>query len=336
MPNRRHFLDDITTGLFGIGLAHLLTGGLGSAQETGSTPSDWQPGQGQTHFSPRARRVLQIFCPGTASHIDLWEHKPALDEWHGRPLPGAEGFVSFQGKNGNLMRSPWPFVRCGESGKAITSLLPRMGAHVDDIAFVHSLKSKSNTHGPGCIFMNTGHVQEGFPSAGAWASYALGSENHNLPTYVAMPDIRGEPPNGQANWSNGFLPAQHQAIVLSAGQPIRNLEQPTRIGADEEQATRELLARLNERHLQQHPGRTDLSARIDAYRLAAPCSCRPRKSAIWMQSHSRCIGCTEPTMPILSRLRMPATACLRGDCWNEECATSTCTARRGRRGSTGC
>ncbi len=88
------------------------------------------------------------------------------------------------------------------------------------------MTSKTNTHGPGCVFMNTGHPTEGFPAAGAWASYALGSDNENLPTYVAVPDLRGEPPNGKANWSNGFLPARHQAIVLSAQQPIRNLDPP--------------------------------------------------------------------------------------------------------------
>ncbi|HAV64356.1 MAG TPA: DUF1501 domain-containing protein, partial [Verrucomicrobiales bacterium] len=78
--------------------------------------------------------------------------------------------------------------------------------HVDDIAFVHSMTSRTNTHGPGCVFMNTGFSREGFPSAGAWVSHALGSANDNLPTFIAMPDIRGEPPNGKANWSNGFLP----------------------------------------------------------------------------------------------------------------------------------
>ena len=88
----------------------------------------------------------------------------------GEPLPGEENFLSFQGKNGNLMQSPWPFVPAGESGKKISSMLPHLQQHVDRIAFVHSLSSKSNTHGPGCIFMNTGHVAEGFPAAGSWLS----------------------------------------------------------------------------------------------------------------------------------------------------------------------
>jgi hypothetical protein len=131
------------------------------------------------------------------------------------------------------------------------------------------MTSKSNTHGPGCIFMNTGNVQEGFPSAGAWTSYALGSANDNLPTYVCIPDIRGEPPNGKANWTNGFLPARHQAIVLAAQQPIRNLETPDSISPAEEQATRRLLSQLNQFDAADHPGESELQARIAAYELAA-------------------------------------------------------------------
>ena len=203
---RRHFLGDVTTGLGGVGLIDLL------AKNSGADTSNWQAGKGQTHHPPRAKRVLQIFCPGAASHMDLWEHKPSLEKYHGQPLPGEEDFVSFQGKNGNLMKSPWPFVQKGETGKFISSMLPHMADHVDDIAFFHGMHSKTNTHGPGCVFMNTGHETEGFPGAGAWTSYALGSENENLPAYVAITDIRGEPPNGKANWSNGFLPARHQAI----------------------------------------------------------------------------------------------------------------------------
>jgi hypothetical protein len=267
--SRRGFLGNVYTGLAGIGLAHLL-GDEATADRTSADPAwAWQAGKGLTHHGPRASRVLQIFCPGAASHMDLWEHKPELDRYHGQPLPGEENFVSFQGKNGNLMKSPWPFVACGESGKRVSSLLPQMARHVDDIAFVHSMTSKTNTHGPGCVFMNTGHVQEGFPAAGAWVGYALGSANDNLPTYVAIPDIRGEPPNGKANWSNGFLPARHQAIEMSAQQPIRNLERPDEISAAEEEATRAALRVMNQRHAAANPGNSELQARMAAYELAA-------------------------------------------------------------------
>ncbi len=269
--SRRGFLADSYRGLAGIGLAGLLSADvLADTAPVGINNADQRrPGRGVAQFPAHAKRVLQIFCPGGASHIDLWEHKPALTKFHGKPLPGEEGAVTFQGKNGNLMQSPWPFAPVGQSGKMISTLLPNVSRHVDDIAFIHSMQSKTNTHGPGCVFMNTGSIFEGFPTAGAWIGYALGSENENLPTYVAIPDIRGEPPNGKANWSNGFLPAQHQAVVMSAQQPIRNIQPPPGISPDEERATRDFLRQLNEQHAAQHPGLSELRARINSYELAA-------------------------------------------------------------------
>jgi len=265
--SRRRFLGNVTTGLMGVGLSHLLGSESLMAQKAASKA--WRPGTGMTHLKPRAKRVLQIFCPGAASHMDLWEHKPMLEKYDGRPLPGEENMVSFQGKNGPLMRSPWEFEPAGESGKMFSTMLPHMEQHVDDIAFFHGMQSKTNTHGPGCVFVNTGHPTEGFPSAGAWVSYALGSMVDNLPTYVAIPDIRGEPPNGKANWSNGFLPAKHQAITMAAYSPIRNLEQPEMIGDAEEKGTRDLLKYLNTRHASLRPEETELQARMGAYELAA-------------------------------------------------------------------
>jgi hypothetical protein len=119
------------------------------------------------------------------------------------------------------------------------------------------------------VFVNTGHVAEGFPAAGAWASYALGSANENLPAYVALPDVRGEPPNGKANWSNGFLPASHQGVILGADTPVRNLKPPAGIEAREDAATRDFLGSLNANHAASRPGDSDLAARIAAYKLAA-------------------------------------------------------------------
>jgi len=276
--SRRGFLGNIYSALSGIGLAHLLAGDLlGSGipqrkldvQGTRAGASDWQPGRGWTHFAPRAKRVLQIFCPGAASHMDLWEHKPALEKHDGQLLPGEENAFSFQGKNGTLMRSPWPFRPAGQTGKMLSTMLPHMARHADDIAFIHSMHSTTNTHGPGCVFMTTGEATEGFPGAGAWMSYALGSANENLPTYVAIPDIRGEPPNGKANWSNGFLPAEHQAIVMSQQQSIRSLARPPEVTLREERGTRDFLQLINARHAGANPGNSELQARMAAYELAA-------------------------------------------------------------------
>lgn len=262
--SRRGFLGGSFTAMAGLGLFNLLQrDGLSAESES------WQPGVAKTHFPAKAKRVLQIFCPGAASHLDLWDYKPELFKRSGQPLPGEENLVSFQGKNGNLMAPPWEFVPCGQTGKRISSLLPHMAKHVDDMAFIHSMTSKTNTHGPGCVLMNTGHAQEGFPSAGAWLGYALGSANDNLPTYVALPDLRGEPPNGKANWSNGFLPAKHQAMVMASHLDIRNLKRPVDITAEEDTASREFLKVLNTEHLATHPGDSSLSARMAAYELAA-------------------------------------------------------------------
>lgn len=248
---RRAFLGCMSTGLMGIGMADLLA-------ET--RPSGYRP---------KAKRVLQVFCPGAASHLDLWDYKPDLIKHHGQPLPGEGEMVSFQGKNGNLMQSPWAFQRRGQCGKHLSSLLPELGEFADEMAFVHSMHSKSNTHGPGCLFMNTGFVQEGFPSAGSWMSYALGRENDNLPTYVAIPDVRGEPPNGKANWNSGFLPAQHQGVSINAANPIRNLKLPAGISLAKEEASREFLRMLNQKHLTEREGDSELAARMASYELAA-------------------------------------------------------------------
>jgi hypothetical protein len=249
------------TGLTGIALAVLL-------KEQGLLAED-APSAGGPHFVPKAKRVIQIFCPGAVSPMDTFDYKPELQRLSGQPLPGEEKFVSFQGANGNLMKSPWKFHQRGNTGKWVAETLPRLGELVDDMAFIHSMTAKSNTHGPACCQMNTGFVAEGFPSVGAWVSYALGTENQNLPAYVAIPDIRGIPPSGPANWTSGFLPAAHQGVVFSASEPIRNLERPASISSEAEAESRKLLGLLNRMHEEDHPGNSELGARVAAYELAA-------------------------------------------------------------------
>lgn len=253
--NRRDFFSHLGSGLAGVAFAWL----NGGQQAQGAV----------THHPAKAKRVIQIFCPGAASHIDLWDWKPELERLSGQPMPGGATEVTFQGKNGNLMRSPWEFVPRGKSGKRISSMLPELGKVVDDIAFIHSMTSRTNTHGPGCVFMNSGFIFEGFPSAGAWVSYALGAANENLPAFVAIPDVRGIPPSGPANWTSGFLPAQHQAVSFSASDPIRNLDRPSNVTAQADEETRSFLRTLNGEHAHRYPGNADLTGRIAAYELAA-------------------------------------------------------------------
>ena len=137
------------------------------------------------------------------------------------------------------------------------------------MCFVHSLTSKTNTHGPGEMFLSTGFTAEGFPSLGSWVSYALGTENHDLPAYVAIPDPRGVPQQGPANWANGFLPAVYQGTAFNADRPIPHLARPAGLAAGDDRAARDFLRVLNDEHLKRNPGDAELSARIASYELAA-------------------------------------------------------------------
>jgi hypothetical protein len=210
-----------------------------------------------------------IFCSGAVSQIDTFDYKPELVKRHGEPMPGAEGLITFQGQQGNLNRSPWEFRPYGKSGKMVSDLVPHLGALADEMCFIHSLTGKTNTHGPGENFMGTGFTLDGFPSMGAWATYALGSENDTLPAYVAIPDPRGAPQSAGNFWGPGFLPAAFQGTDFNATSPLRNLARPTSVSESTDVSTREFIAGLNRHHLKRFPGDSELAARISSYELAA-------------------------------------------------------------------
>jgi hypothetical protein len=270
--DRRDFLAHLGSGLGGIALVSLLAE-HGRANDRSPVRPDIRPdaplAARPSHFAPRARRILHIFCSGACSHLDTWDYKPELMKRHGQPLPGQEGLITFQGPQGGLARSPYHFRPHGQCGKYVSDLLPRLADCVDEMCFIHSMTAKANTHGPAEAQMNTGFTQEGFPSMGAWVGYALGSENRDLPAFVAIPDPRGVPQIGPANWSSGFLPAAFQGTPFSADQPIGNLRPPGKPAPRREQAVRDFLHVMNEEHLRRNPGDSDLAARIAAYELAA-------------------------------------------------------------------
>jgi hypothetical protein len=271
--DRRAFLGDLGTGLGGIALAALLGEQGLLADDRAPLRPAIRPGAPLAarppHFPAKAKRVVHLFCSGACSHLDTWDYKPELLKRDGQPLPGGDTLVTFQGRQGNLARSPYAFRSRGQSGKHVSDLLPRLAECVDDICFLHSMTARSNTHGPAEAQMNTGFTLEGFPSAGAWVSYALGTENQDLPAFVAIPDPRGVPQIGPANWSNGFLPAVFQGTAFSADRPIPNLAAPAGVPAADERASRDFLRRLNEGHLRRNPGDMELGARIASYELAA-------------------------------------------------------------------
>jgi hypothetical protein len=222
------------------------------------------------HFGAKAKRVLVIFCSGACSQLESWDWKPELARMDGKPLPGAkDSFLTFQGENGNLVRPLYDFKPRGQSGKMVSDMFPHLAELADEMCFIHSMTAKSNTHGPAENQMSTGFTLDGFPSMGSWSSYALGSDADDLPAFVAIPDPRGVPQAGVNHWSNGFLPAVFQGTAFNTKKPIYNLSAPTGVSADADAAARDVLRRLNDRHLQHYPGDFELSARIASYELAA-------------------------------------------------------------------
>ena len=269
--NRRGFLGDSATLLGSAALATLLSGDLAPAADTPIAPSI-QPGRPHAarhaHFPPHARQVLMIFCSGGFSSIDSFDYKPELVRRHGEPLPGKK-LITFQGEQGRLTRPLYPFRPRGQCGKMVSSLVDHLGEFADEMCFVHSVTTKTNSHGPAENVMSTGFTLDGFPSIGAWVSYALGSEASDLPAFVAIPDPRGKPQSSVNNWGPGFLPAAFQGTDFNAAQPIRNLARPASISPAADAATRRFLDSLNRKHLDRFPGDSQLAARIASYQLAA-------------------------------------------------------------------
>lgn len=225
--------------------------------------------------APRAKAVIQIFCPGGMSQVDTFDYKPELVKRAGKPFDPNGELQFFASKPGNCQPSFWPFRKHGESGLWMSDLFPKLAQRVDDLAFIYSMHSKTALHGPACFMMNTGFTLPGFPSMGSWVTYGLGTENENLPAFVVLPDPRGLPPGGIINWGAGFLPAMYQATTLDSRadrQPISDLFPPqdfAEVTSKSDQAGLDFLQQLNQQHLAERPGNTDLEARMAAYELAA-------------------------------------------------------------------
>lgn len=269
--NRRELLWN-AGGLGGIALAYLL-GADGALADTAGYGSGRPEFRGGLHHMARAKRVVQLFMSGAASQCDTFDYKPALIKRNGLPFDPGGKIQLFQSAPGSIMRSPWEWKQHGKSGRWVSDLLPNLAGCVDDMALLYAMVSKSNVHGPATFMQNTGFVLPGFPSAGAWVSYGLGSLNQDLPAFVVLPDSRGVPPNGPANWGSGFLPASTQgtAIRMGAEQPIHDLFPAAghEITAGSEKEGLALLKQLNGAHQAEHPDDSRLSARIMSYELAA-------------------------------------------------------------------
>ncbi len=213
---------------------------------------------------------------GGASQMDLFDYKPALFRRAGESFnPGSGDRVEAPtSEPGKVLKPPFEFRQHGQSGRWVSSLLPHLAGCVDDLAFLMAMQSRTNVHGPGSYLMNTGFLLPGFPSFGAWVSYALGSESDNLPAFVVLPDTKGLPYNQRGNFSAGFLPVTHQGTVISTAgaTPIHDLRAPASARYITPEADRDglaLLQKLNRQHLAENSADSRLEARIQAYELAA-------------------------------------------------------------------
>jgi hypothetical protein len=274
--SRREFLFEAGCGISGVALAHLLDqqGLLAAnlseacaAKPLGSNPYALK----SPHFAPRAKAVISLFMTGGPSAVDLWDYKPSLVKYAGEPLDGkVHGDINVrQGYPGPLMPSPFEFKRFGQSGKLVSEVFPNIGQHVDEIAFIHSVYGKSNDHVQAHYEMQSGQIRVGFPSAGSWITYGLGTESTSLPAFVVINDPRGGPIGGPTNWSAGYMPAAYQGTIFrAAGDPIVDLKPVQGMTPETQRARLDLLAKLNELDMEKYPGSSDLAARISSYELA--------------------------------------------------------------------
>ena len=227
---------------------------------------------GTLHHPPKAKRVIQLFMGGAASHLDTFDFKPALIRHHGEKSDFGEHVEAFQNGLGPWMQSPFAFTRHGQSGKHLSEAVAPLGEVVDDLAFVHNLVGKTGVHSQATYLQATGFQRPGFPGMGSWVSYALGSENENLPTFVVLPDHRGYASNGPKNWASAFLPTHTQGTTIfpQRENPIPDLHPKAAfVTPASHRAGIDLINQLNAGYAETRPGDDRLEARIQTYELAA-------------------------------------------------------------------
>ena len=260
--SRRKLLEMSGLGLGTIALATLL-----KADKDRRIYSDLKPRKG--HFPGTAKAVIQFVQNGGPSQMDLFDPKPELTKWSGKPHP--DGVEIHQPNNANvLLASPFQFRKHGQSGIELGETLPHLATVADDICVIRSMHTEHNNHPEGLNMLLTCRIFPGRPVLGAWVSYALGTENQNLPAFVVLRDPEGYSTLGKQLWTSGWLPALYQGVEFSStGTPVRHLHPtvPPPPGAQRERL--DTLAKLNQMHQQRHSGDSELEARIQNYELAA-------------------------------------------------------------------
>ena len=268
IQTRRNFFKYAAGGLETIAVAHLLSreGRSASRELPQVNPLAPKP----PHFEPRAKNVIFLLMAGGPSHLDLYDPKPALKQWHGRPLPESmtkDLTLAFVKPNAKVLASNRTFQKYGQSGTEFSDYIPHIGSHADDIAMIRSIHTEAFNHHPGQAMLMSGTTMAGRPSIGSWVSYGLGTEADDLPAFVVISSGRGASA-GSTNFTNGFLPSTYQGVPFrNSGDPILYLTNPPGISNKSQRARLDTLRELNEARYAT-TGDLEIASRIHSYELA--------------------------------------------------------------------
>lgn len=264
---RRHFFRDCQLGMGKVALASLLTAEA-TRPAAATTANPMAPRA--PHFDPKAKSVIHLFMAGAPSQLDLFDYKPKLAEFAGKPIPPeivGDQRYAFIRPDANCLGPQFQFARYGESGAELSEVLPHLAKIVDDITIVKSVHTDQFNHAPAQIFFNTGFSQPGRPSLGSWVTYGLGAEASDLPAFVVMSTGAGIS-GGAANWSSGFLPTVYSGCRLrNQGDPILDVSSPAGIDSRLQRDSLDLIGSLNRRRLEQE-GDPEIATRIASYEMA--------------------------------------------------------------------
>ncbi len=264
-------LSQMGAGFGSLGLASMLHGNEAAAISANPMALSAKPlAPKMPHFAPKAKRVIQLFMPGGPSQVDTFDYKPSLEKHEGERPKIVDRKTLRNTKNG-LMKSPFKFRQYGQDGKWVSDLFPRVGQMVDDICFVHSMHTDIPEHAGAILMMNLGSIQPNRPSMGSWLVYGLGTENQNLPGFVAM-SPRAQPRGKIDNWGNSFLPGAYAGCYVNIGSMhpdriLRDLKNQF-VSTKAQRRQADLLRELNELHLQQSESDAKLEASIQAMEMA--------------------------------------------------------------------
>lgn len=271
--SRRDFLCRQALGLGGVALASMLMDekAAGAPPEVAAVRASFDMQPKAPPATPRATAMISLFMHGGPSHMDLLDPRPELTKYSDTEYQGEITYSFVNRASRKLMGSPWRFRPHGQCGTEVSELLPHTAGIVDDLCVIRSMHTGFNGHEVSIRYLNAGiPAVTGRPSLGSWVTYALGTENQNLPAYMVLTDPGGHPVDGVLNWSSGWMPAMFQGTVLRPQEPrILNLAPPAHLSGIPQRQNLNLLSSLNHLHQRKFPGEPDLEARIAAYELAA-------------------------------------------------------------------